>query len=256
MWRDVALHPMPSRYKTLLLTSTVCAVLAFGFQAAQPQPPADPLIEGFRKTTVASVSDAVDQITGKRGFLSHDMRPRVPGHIVGRATTALLKPSTPEKATPALAIRHAVEMIDSAQSGQIGVIVVEGDLNMTGLGGLMATAAKSRNMAGMVIDGGVRDLAEIRSLGLPVSSRSVVSSTVVGRYASVANQIPVECAGVMVKPGDIIVAGEDGVVRVPQETASKILQRAQEIDERESKMVPYIQRFKSLRKAIEAFNRI
>lgn len=147
-------------------------------------------------------------------------------------------------------------MIDNAQTGDIGVIVVEGELNMTGLGGLMATAAKSRQMAGMVIDGGVRDLAEIRSLGLPVYARSVVPSTVVGRYASVAKQIPVECAGVTVKPGDIIVAGEDGVVRVPQESASAILQRAQEIDQRETKMVPYIQRFKSLQKAIEAFNRI
>ena len=63
-------------------------------------------------------------------------------------------------------------------------------------------------------------------------------------------------ANVDVKPGDIIVAGEDGVVRVPQESASAILQRAQEIDQRESKMVPYIQRFKSLQKAIAAFNRI
>jgi len=61
---------------------------------------------------------------------------------------------------------------------------------------------------------------------------------------------------VTVKPGDIIVAGEDGVVRVPQERAQEVLKAAQEIDDRESKMVPYIQKFRSLRKAIEVFNRI
>ena len=138
----------------------------------------------------------------------------------------MLKPAAPKDATPALAIKHAVEMIDDAKAGEVGVIVVEGDLNMTGLGGLMATAAKSRDMAGMIIDGGVRDLKETRALGLPVYSRSVVPSTVIGRFASVAKQVPVICGGVKVSPGDIIVASEDGVVRVPQARASEILKRA------------------------------
>lgn len=84
----------------------------------------------------------------------------------------------------------------------------------------------------------------------------MVPSTVVGRFASVAKQTPVECAGVTVRPGDIIVAGEDGVVRVPSEKAIEVLKRAQEIDEREDKMTPYIQKYKSLEKAIELFNRI
>jgi regulator of RNase E activity RraA len=216
----------------------------------------DPLIVGFRHTTVASVSDAVDQIVGKRGFLSHDMRPRVEGQIVGRAVTALIREATPETATPALAVKHAVEMIDEAQPGEVGVIVVEGDLNITGLGGLMATAAKSRKMAGVIVDGAVRDVAEIRELGLPVYSRSVAPSSVVGRFASVAKQIQVECAGVTVNPGDIIVAGEDGVVVVPKDRAVEILKRAQEIDKREIQMVPHIQEHKSLQKAVEVFNRI
>jgi 4-hydroxy-4-methyl-2-oxoglutarate aldolase len=216
----------------------------------------DPIVAGFRKTTIASVSDAVDQLTGQRGFLSHDMRPRTEGQIVGRAITALVKPATPEKAIPALAVKHAVEMIDNAKPGEVGVIVVEGDLNITGLGGLMATAAKSREMAGVIVDGAVRDVAEIRQLGLPVFSRSVAPSSVVGRYASVANQIPVKCAGVMVNPGDIIVAGEDGVVVVPASRAAEVLKRAQEIDELEKKMVPVILREKSLQKAVEFFKRI
>ena len=77
-----------------------------------------------------------------------------------------------------------------------------------------------------------------------------------GRYASVAKQIEVNCAGVAIKPGDIIVAGEDGVVAVPQEKAAAVLKRAQEIDERESQMVPLIKQHKSLQKVVEIFNRI
>jgi regulator of RNase E activity RraA len=235
----------------------VALFVVFGFTATDaPVSPADPLIAGFRKTTVASVADAVDQVVGERGFLSHDMRPRVGGQIVGRATTALVKPAPPEKATPALSAKHTVEIIDNAKPGEVAVIVIEDGLDIAGIGGLMATTAKARNLAGVVVDGGVRDLAEIRALGLPVYSRSVTSATSVGRYASVSNQTPVHCAGVIVKPGDIIVAGEDGVVRVPLEKAAEVLKRAEEIDARETKMVPYILKFKSLTKVVRMFNRI
>jgi regulator of RNase E activity RraA len=214
------------------------------------------LIEGFRRSTVASVADAVDQIVGERGFLSHDMQPRVPGQIVGRAVTALLRAAPPDKATAALSARHSVEMIDNAQPGAVGVIVVEDGLDVAGMGGLMATAARSRNMSGVIIDGGLRDVAEVRALGLPAYSRSVVPSSSVGRWATVGNNMPVKCAGITIKPGDIIVAGEDGVVRVPSERAQEVLKRSQEIDDRETRMVPFIKQHRSLTKAIQVFNRI
>jgi regulator of RNase E activity RraA len=72
----------------------------------------------------------------------------------------------------------------------------------------------------------------------------------------VAKNVPVECAGVTVRPGDIIVADEDGVVVVPQERAAEVLKRAQAIDQQESGMFPFIREFKSLTKAIAKFNRI
>jgi regulator of RNase E activity RraA len=175
---------------------------------------------------------------------------------VGRAVTALMREAAPEQATAQLSARHSVGMIDNAKPGEVGVIVIENGLDVAGLGGLMGTAAKARGMAGIIIDGGLRDVPEVRALGLTVYSRSVVPSSSVGRYATVANGIPVTCAGVEVKPGDIIVAGEDGVVVVPQERASEVLKRAQEIDERETKMVPLIKQYKALTKAIEIFNRI
>ena len=239
-----------------LLLIPVAAILLVGFQQATKTTYADPLLNGFAKSTVASVADAVDQITGKRGYMNHDMRPRVGIAFVGRAATAMLRPATPENATPALSTRDSVGMIDSAKPGEVGVIVIDGSLDLAALGGLMATAAKSRGMAGMLVDGGVRDLAEIRALGLPVFARSVSPGSSVGRYASVARDIEVDCAGIKVRPGDIIVAGEDGVVVVPKEQEQAILKRSQEIDDRETKMVPFIKQFKSLGETVKKFNRI
>src|SRR3954452_15468802 len=240
-------------------TALLAGVLVLtGFQAAAPAKMSSDqaLIEGFKKSTVASVSDAVDQITGQRGFMSHDMRPRVPGQIVGRAVTAMLRQAPPEKTTAALSAKHSVAMIDNAKPGEVGIIVVENGLDVAGLGGLMGTTAKVRGMAGVLIDGGLRDIAELRALNLPAYSRSVVPSSSVGRWATVSNNTPVQCAGIQVKPGDIIVAGEDGVVRVPQERAAEVLKRSQEIDDRETKMVPLIRQYKALSKVVEVFNRI
>lgn len=230
-------------------------VLFFGLAAAN-RPPEDPLVAGFRGVTVASVADAVDQVAGKRGFLEHDFRPMIEGVVVGRARTALVKPATPENATPVLSTKHSIEMIDSAEPGEVGVIVMENGLNVAAIGGLMATAAKSREMAGMIIDGGVRDIAEIRRLGLPVYARSISPATAVGRYASVMLDEPVWCGGVLITPGDIVVAGEDGVVVVPKEHADAVLKMAIEIDDRETRMVPIIQQLRSLGEAVKKFNRI
>jgi regulator of RNase E activity RraA len=188
--------------------------------------------------------------------MSHDMRPRVAGQIVGRAITATLRQAPPDKATAALSAKHSVAMIDNSKPGDVGIIVVENGLDVAGLGGLMGTTAKVRGMAGVLIDGGLRDIAELRALGLPAYSRSVVPSSSVGRWATVSNNTPVQCAGIIVKPGDIIVAGEDGVVRVPQERAAEVLKRSQEIDDRETKMVPLIKQYKALSKVVEVFNRI
>lgn len=240
------------------ILTTLAAALGLGFQAVRKADPApaDPLMAGFYRSTVASVSDAVDQIVGQRGFLSHKIRPVVPGKFVGRAVTALVAPAPPEKATPQLAVLHSREMIDNSKPGEVGVIVIQDGADVAAIGGLMGTAAKARGMAGMVIDGGVRDIAELRDLRLPTYASSVTPSTAVGRFASVSRNEPVTCGGVLVRPGDIVVAGEDGVVIVPQEKAEEVLKRAQEIDKTETAMVPVIKQMKSLGEAIRKFNRI
>src|SRR5436189_6409877 len=132
--------------KKVYLGLVLACVLLVGFQTASKAPAlgSDPVIAGFSKSTVASVADAVDQVVGKPGYMKHDMRPQVGTKMVGRAVTAILKPATPEQASPALSAKYSVEMIDNAKPGEIGVIVMEGTLDVAAMGGLMGTAAKSR----------------------------------------------------------------------------------------------------------------
>ena len=243
-------------FRPLAIALPFGAAVAVLLAAQGADTPGDPLVAGFKSTYPASVSDAVELVTGKNGTMRSDMKLMTGANLVGRAVTALARPAPADQATPALATKHSVEMIDDAKPGEVGVIVMEGTLDIAAMGNLMATAAVERGMAGMVLDGAIRDLWDVRRMGLTVYARSKSPRTAVGHYATVARNIPVECGGVTVRPGDIIVADEDGVVVVPQERAAEVLKRAQVIDQQESGMFPFIREFKSLSKAIAKFNRI
>jgi regulator of RNase E activity RraA len=250
---------LPIPVRVLPLAGAALALLAaIGTAALEEKAvvPDDPLIAGFKATYPASVSDAVELVTGQNGTMGHDMKLVVGKPMVGRAVTSLARPAPPEGATPALATKHSVEMIDAAKPGEVGVIVMEGTLDIAAMGNLMGSAAVVRGMAGMVLDGAIRDVWDIRRMGLTVYARSATPRTAVGHYATVARNVPVECGGVTVRPGDIVVADEDGVVVVPQERAAEVLKKAQEIDDRERGMFPFIREHKSIQKAIEIFNRI
>ena len=249
----------PPTRRTVLLAAALAASAAMVSAALEPEPaaaPDDPLVAGFKETYPASVSDAVELVTGKSGTMRHDMKLVTGKPMVGRAVTSLSRPAPPEAATPALATRHSVEMIDDAKPGDVGVIVMEGSLDLAAMGNLMGTAATVRGMAGMVLDGAIRDVWDIRRMGLTVYARSTTPRTAVGHHATVAKNVPVECGGVTVRPGDIIVADEDGVVVVPQERAEEVLKKAREIDDIERGMFPFVREHKSLQKAIRLFNRI
>jgi regulator of RNase E activity RraA len=245
-----------SRVRATLLPLLGFAAFVALAAAQNPQAPGDPLVAGFKSTYAASVSDAVELVTGKNGTMRSDMKLMTGTNLVGRAVTSLARPAPADQATPTLAVKHSVEIIDEAKPGEVGVIVMEGTLDIAAMGNLMATAAVERGMAGMVLDGAIRDMWDVRRMGLTVYARSKSPRTAVGHYATVAKNVSVECAGVTVRPGDIIVADEDGVVVVPQERAADVLKQAQSIDERESGMYPFIRQFKSLREAIAKFNRI
>lgn len=219
-------------------------------------PPLKTLIAGFKKAAIASIADALDQVVGKPTIMRSDMRPIIAGRIAGPARTALLRRSDWKESTADVAIKHSIQMIDNAKSGEVGVIAFEdGSPHVAALGGLMGLTAKERGMAGMIVDGGVRDVHELRRYKLPTWGRGVSPASAVGRYISVECDSTIHCAGVIVRPGDIVVAGEDGVVVVPIAQAEAVLKIALDIDAREARMLPFIRDKKSLSKAVEKFKR-
>ena len=208
--------------KLLLSVCTILVLLIAGWLYAQPA--GDPLIEGFRMVEVASVADAMEQLYGQRGYMSHDMRPVFKTKFAGPAVTVLLKKEEHKLGAPAS--QGMLDAIDAAPPGSVYVMVLEDGLDTAGMGGLMATAMKYRGFAGAVLDAGVRDLPQINRLQFPVFSRAIVPSTSINHFKFSGTNMPVTCAGVRVSAGDIISADEDGVVAVPTRKSGRSVEES------------------------------
>ena len=235
------------------LWTLVLAVLAVAVWL-MAQPVGDPLIEGFRAVEVASVSDAMEQLYGQRNYMSHEMRPLATTKFAGPAVTVLLKKEEHKEGSKAS--QGMLDAIDNAKPGSVYVMVLEDGGDYAGIGALMATAMKVRGLAGAVIDGSVRDTPQIRRLQFPVYSRGVVPSTTINHYRFAGVNVPVMCAGVRVNGGDIVTADEDGVAVVPRAKAEEVLKRAQALDDTEHSMLPFIEKYKSIKEAVAKFGRI
>ena len=168
--------------------------------------------------------------------------------------TVLLKKE--EHKEGASASQGMLDAIDAAPAGSVYVMVLEDGADFAGIGGLMATAMKYRGLAGAVIDGSVRDTPQIAKLQFPVFSRGIAPSTTINHYRFAGLNIPVTCAGARVNPGDMIAADEDGIAVVPKAHAAEVLKRAQELDNTEHTMIPFIEKFHSIKEAVAKFGRI
>jgi len=191
------------------------------------------LLDGFRHVEVASVSDALEQIAGKRMYMTHRMRPLFLTRFAGYALTVSLKK---EENHDSDALKGMLHAIDRGGQNSVYVMVVEGGNDIAGMGGLMGTAMAARNFSGAVIDGGVRDTAYLQKIGFPVYALGIVPSTSISHYRFAGANVPVTCDGVPVNPGDIITADPDGVVVVPKALAPQALKLAQEMDFKEHSM--------------------
>jgi regulator of RNase E activity RraA len=218
------------------------------------QPVGDPLLEGFRMVEVASVSDAMEQLYGQKNYMSHEMRPVTVSKFAGTAVTVLLKKEEHQEGSKAS--QGMLDAIDAAGPGSVYVMVVEDGGDYAGIGGLMATAMKYRGFAGAVIDASVRDTPQIRKLQFPVFSRGIAPSTTINHYRFAGANIAVTCAGARVNPNDIVVADEDGVAVVPRAKAAEVLKKAQQLDDTEHQMLPFIEKYHSIREAVAKFGRI
>jgi regulator of RNase E activity RraA len=212
------------------------------------------LLEGYRHVEVASVSDALEQLFGQRGYMSHRMRPIFTSRFAGFAVTVQLKKDEGTKDPDALSGMLAA--IDGGGPYSVYVMTLEDGADIAGMGGLMGTAMAARDYSGAVIDGGVRDTAYLQKIGFPVFATGIVPSTSVHHYRFAGTNVPVVCDGVTVNPQDIVVADSDGVVAVPRARAKQVLALAQEMDFKEHSMYAYIEKLKSIVEAVKKFGRL
>ena len=235
---------------------SVCAIVLLAGLCiwVRGQSSGNPLIDGFRLVEVASVADAMEQLYAEKSYMNHDMRPLFPAKFAGPAVTVMLKKE--EHHSGAAASQGMLDAIDNAPAGSVYVIVLENGADVAGIGGLMGTAMKFRGLAGAIVDAGIRDTPQLRRIQFPVFSRGVVPSTSINHYRFTGVNVPVMCAGARVNGGDIIVADEDGVAVVPKARAAAVLKKAQELDDTEHRMIPFIEKFRSIREAVAKFGRL
>jgi len=178
------------------------------------------LIKKFYGIPVATISDAM----GRFNTMDSEIKPLVENvKICGPAITVR------EMVGCNIMIHKALEI---AREGD--VIVVDGRGHKdTALGGsIICLSAKVKGINGIVVDGAWRDIHEIRKVKYPVFARAIVPNGPHKGYPGDIN-VQIQCGGVSVNPGDIIVGDDDGVVVVPQEKAKDVLDLAYEIMKKE-----------------------
>jgi regulator of RNase E activity RraA len=170
------------------------------------------------------VADVLDRLGYREQAMRADIRPLFPGaRAAGEARTVRTIPA-PEVA-PAEPYKGEMAAVDDLRPGDV-MVVSECDVSFWGE--LLSTAAGYRGCRGVVIDGYTRDTRAISAMGFPVFCRGIHPADSLGRLDVEAHDVPVRCGGVLVHPGDLILADDDGIVAIPRAVAEQALTLAEE----------------------------
>lgn len=218
--------------------------------------PSDPQLLRYASLPAATISDAMDDLGLPRAHMGQAVKRLAGRQMVGRARTIdrMPAPTNARQADFGAELGMGTyRVIDSAQPGTVIVIAGRGDLSGASWGGNMANRARQLGVAGVVIDGAVRDLDEIEEMQLAVFAGGTAAPKAIPNLVTLSIDQPVVCGGVRVRPGDIVVGDSDGVVVVPQEKADQIADKSESLLDTERVMRKFVADGNTLVAAVEKY---
>lgn len=212
----------------------------------------DSIVARFQTLATPTIANALDDV-GFEGIMQ-GLSQIVPGtRAVGRAVTVRQVSGARGSFTPAeFKVGH---MIDAAKPGEV-LVIDNGGRAVSTWGGLATLAGKTKGLAGLIVDGGVRDREEMEEHRLPIFARHMTPLTGRTRLSIEEIGVPVTCGGVRVRAGDIIVADGSGVVCVPAEHAEKVAELAERYSADDEAAAAEIRKGLTFREAMAKFKRI
>lgn len=201
---------------------------------------------------VYSLTAVVSDAQERDNCMRNDIKPRtVNRRVIGPALTVKLTPGD---------IVDCLHIFDIAKPGDVVVIDAFSEGETSIWGGLMSGLSKAAGIAGVVIDGSARDTDESRMLDFPVYSKYVspraAHSAYSGRTEPIEINVPVVCGGIIVKPGDLVVADELGVTIAPAEDLEEIYVKAKEQADKEEATRAEILKGATVQELLDKFGRI
>jgi regulator of RNase E activity RraA len=198
-----------------------------------------------------SASCVFADVMYRTGVMSSAIKPAFKAKAVGQALTVQLSKGD---------LVDPLKSLEMGQPGDIIVVDAGGDTETSVCGGLMGGLAKNRGIRGMIVDGAGRDIDELEDIGWPIWTRAIVPrgthTMFSNRKEELSINVPIACGGIIVNPGDFIVADSIGVTVVPRQNAKEILKLAREQAEREQRTREWVTKGKTVEDLLAEFGRI
>ena len=215
------------------------------------RPPADLVAAYVDVAQCYSASCVFADVQGRAGVMHSAIKPIFATKLVGPALTVRLSPGD---------LQDPLKALEVGKPGDVIVVDAAGETETSVCGGLMGGLARNRGIKGMVIDGAGRDTDELRDLGWPIFTRAITArgthTMYSGRKEDLSINVPICCGGVVVSPGDMIVADEVGITVVPRDRLEVVLGLAREQAAREEQTREWVRQGKTVEDLLREFGRI